>query len=62
MANDNISQILLQFRLEYKLTQGQLAEKLGATQAQICEWETGVRAPTTLRIKDIVWKLKDTAL
>ena len=33
-------------RIEKKMTQAQLAEKIGVSDVAVCEWETGVRNPT----------------
>ena len=40
--NDNFSKNLRKLRLEKKLTQEQVAEKLGVSAQSVSRWETGV--------------------
>lgn len=42
---------LKEVRTEAKLTQAELAEKLGVTQRDISRWETGKRVPSALMVK-----------
>lgn len=44
----------MMYRLDRDITQKDMADLLGATQKQICEWENGVRKPTKLREKQIM--------
>lgn len=41
-----IKDILRTLRLQYKLSQKELAEKLGIGQATVCQWEKGTSKPT----------------
>lgn len=44
---NTIKNAIAQKRVEYGLTQKELAEKIGCYPKDICRWETGVRKPTT---------------
>lgn len=44
---------LKEIRLELNLTQDKMSKKLGVTQQQLSEWETGLRIPAISTIKKI---------
>lgn len=41
-----LSMTLREWRLEQKLTQADVAKKLGTDQAQVAKWELGTHSPT----------------
>jgi len=47
----DFSQLLKELRLEKNLTQGQLAKKIGYSEAIIGHWEKGIREPKLNSIK-----------
>lgn len=48
-----IGQRIREYRLQQKMTQQQLAEKIGLQQKDVCSWENGKRIPTLLNIGKI---------
>lgn len=50
---NNIGQNIKLVRLQANLKQRELAEKLGVSEAMICQWETGKRIPKKETIKKI---------
>ena len=51
--NDNFSKNLRKLRLEKKLTQEQVAEKLGVSAQSVSRWETGATFPDVMMLPEI---------
>ena len=54
MDKQGIAQIILKLRLDNKLSQKQLGEKLGYSQRTISDWEKGNTEPNIEAIKKLV--------
>jgi len=53
MSKKSIAQVILKLRLDNRLSQKQLGEKLGYSQRTICDWEKGNTEPSIDAIKKI---------
>lgn len=45
--------VIKEARIESQMTQTELAEKLGVSQATVCSWETGVNLPPTKMLQPL---------
>jgi len=57
-----VADYLIKYRATEGITQAALAKIIGATQSQVCLWETGRHAPSELRIQQITEILKDVGM
>ena len=52
--NENFSKNLRKLRLEKKLTQEQVAEKLGVSAQSVSRWETGATFPDVMMLPELL--------
>lgn len=57
---DKFNENLRQARLKKRLTQQQVADKLGIAKSTYCQYETGASEPSVLRLKEIAKILETT--
>ncbi len=60
MTNEGIGQNILKYRKEAKMTQAQLADKLGVTYQAVSQWENGTTMPDIMSLPAIAEALSIT--